>query len=314
MIQPPEMLTAMPRKIASRCRSGFTLIELLVVIAIIAILAALLLPALSSAKQRAKRIQCVSNLKQWALAFHMYAGDNDDSMPMGFRDANGMWMYALQPYIPASTIGGNGGEICFCPMAKDIMRSSLPNFWVTSGTTFLAWGIYGTNGYPVGGAGSSVVWGREGMAGSYGFNGWMANPPDSSFSPGDTTVGGYWRTLTAAGKFAGAPLFADCVWEGSTPTPNNPLDYPPGKPGDCAVGRRDGFFLHSQAFGPVAARHGFRGRLGWQRGVETALADALEQNLRPEQGDALGQPDRLVESLQLEPWPSQFPTVVTFSM
>ena len=64
-----------------RFRRGFTLMELLVVIAIIAILAALLLPALSAAKERARRIQCLNNVQQIGLAMHLYASENRDLLP-----------------------------------------------------------------------------------------------------------------------------------------------------------------------------------------------------------------------------------------
>lgn len=191
---------------ARRPPRAFTLIELLVVIAIIAILAALLLPALASAKAKAQRIQCLSNIKQMNIAAVMY--NHDYGKMVGYNSAGGTagaWVSNFIEYYSRAT------NLFKCPVATKPPQSTTGN---SQGTAGQLWG----RDYvlSVGGANTH-------FEGGLGFNGWFFS--DKGGDPTATDDPDFFVRESTVVKPAESPLFFDENWPDCWPKETDQINH-----------------------------------------------------------------------------------------
>jgi len=216
-------------------KKGFTLVELLVVIAIIALLMSILMPALARVRKQAKTVLCQTNLKQWGVCFSMYINDWDGYFPEGWieKDYEGAykdyWMDALRPCY------GDAGDLRLCPSATKPGTELGLGEYGNGGGPFSAWGVFS----------SAWSYAVPGDYGSYGWNGFVANPPPGFGIWERKDVN--WRRANVNGS-GNIPLLLDHQWVDCWPTEyDEPPEYDAqdwnntSQMGRFLVNRHDGF-------------------------------------------------------------------------
>jgi prepilin-type N-terminal cleavage/methylation domain-containing protein/prepilin-type processing-associated H-X9-DG protein len=160
-------------------RKGFTLIELLVVIAIVAVLMAILMPALRRVREQGKMVNCLGTLKQWNIIAAIYTEENDGK----FWDSDsGTPAYWFPRYMDDRIKSWKKNKLWFCPSAT---KPIIDEYGVQAPTfnIFNAWGIF---------TGSNLS--EDGIAGSYGINGYCLIPRTATtYESGVSTQDG-WKT------------------------------------------------------------------------------------------------------------------------
>src|SRR5947207_10916528 len=106
-------------------RAAFTLIELLVVIAIIAILAALLIPALSGGKEKAKRVACKNAIRQFSLIVHLYGNDHEDGVPSGASNVRD------DEHLPVIGTATSNAIVQYCSTDRIVHCPSYRDWFIT---------------------------------------------------------------------------------------------------------------------------------------------------------------------------------------